>query len=91
MNDRFIIETSNGFEAYHPDGYILIGTYPTREAAHKALLAEDAAVSNTHDWLTDKEYNALFTLHRNYEAAFNALPAYMRDAFYLRLFKTEMC
>jgi hypothetical protein len=32
--------------------------------------------------LTDREYQALRALNRDYSEAFMALPAYMRDAYY---------
>lgn len=36
--------------------------------------------------LTDKEYKALLQLYHDYNAAFNALPEYMKQAFYICLY-----
>lgn len=38
-----------------------------------------------NDFLTNKEFAALKQLHDNYIDAFNALPEYIRDAFYIRV------
>lgn len=38
------------------------------------------------DWLNDKEYAALLNLYHDYHAAFQALPEYMQQAYYIRLY-----
>lgn len=41
------------------------------------------------DWLTDKEYAALMELFHEFNAAFNYLPDYIKDAYFTRLYRKE--
>ena len=41
----------------------------------------------TNDWLTDTQYKAMLDLYNNFNEAFKALPTYIQEAFYARLYK----
>ena len=40
-----------------------------------------------NDWLDDKQYKALLMLYNEFNAAFNSLDGYIKDAFYARLYQ----
>lgn len=42
--------------------------------------------TNENDWLNDKQYKALLELYHEFNEAFIALPPYMQQAFYARLY-----
>ena len=39
-----------------------------------------------NNWLNDTQYKALLELYNNFNIAFQALPQYIREAFYARLY-----
>lgn len=41
------------------------------------------------DWLDNVQYKALLELYNNFNAAFKALPEYIKQAFYARLYKKD--
>lgn len=41
------------------------------------------------DWLTNEEYAALMELFHEFNAAFNYLPDYIKDAYFTRLHRKE--
>lgn len=43
------------------------------------------SVFSSDDWLSDIEWKALFELYNNYHTAFTFLPAYIQEAFFVRL------
>lgn len=45
----------------------------------------DWPMQEASDFLTNLEYDALLHLYNEYNAAFDALPEYMRQAFFIRL------
>lgn len=41
----------------------------------------------SNDWLNDKQFKAMLDLYNNFNEAFKALPDYIQEAFYVRLYK----